>query len=875
MISIAIIDIIGLTYDGTTLLKRGLGGSESAVILISQELSNIGFDITVFNNCIDNHCSPGIYDNVKYVDISTANFQEYNFDVVISSRTVQPFIEPKFSNMLSNTKWKILWMHDTFCNGDNLLESMLVNGSIDEIFTLSDFHSIYVSNCDHGGKRMFEVLKNKIYQTRNGVVNYNPDIRIENKDPNLFVYNASVSKGMVPLVNHIWPKIKNLIPEAKLKIIGGFYRFKDNKPDEQELKYWELYNNPNNKDLDIEFTGIIKQEEIAEILTKASFMLYPAAFPETYGISTLESLTYNTPLITTNFGALEETAIDSCCYKIDYPIEPNNLFPNINLDSQVDAFVNLTLKAYNDKYLHQQKMYACNIVKEFTGWDSVAIQWKQHIFSKLEEFLSVEDFKNADNINRKIHKIFGRRFSNTEEWVEAKSEEQRIVIISPFWNASEYIEKCIESVASQNYKNYHHYLIDDNSDDMSYVKAQVFIKKLPENIRGNFSVIHNEENKGAVYNQIKTIIDYCKDSAIIMLLDGDDWLYSRNDIFDFYNNIFLEGYDFSYGSCWSLVDNIPLIAQPYPEDVIRNRSFRDYKFNWNIPYHHFRVFRKYLINDIPLSSFKDSEGKYLRAGGDVALFYNIIEKSKKIKVVQDIIYIYNDKNPLNDYKIHGEEQTKNAKEIMKRKHENKPEIELAINERNKRILIAIPTAKYIEAETFKSIYDLIIPEGYEVNFQYFYGYRIDQVRNLTVEWGKKYDYFFSVDSDIVLPNDCLVKMLSNNYDMVTGMYIQRIPNTHNLEIYKKNSHGGVERIPCVEKNTVLEIDACGFGCFLINSEVLRSMEYPHFVYKSAIDHKDTISEDIYFCNNAKEKGYTIWVDTSIICPHIGSTTFEV
>ena len=39
MISVAIIDIIGLTYDGNTLNKRGLGGSESAVILLAKELS--------------------------------------------------------------------------------------------------------------------------------------------------------------------------------------------------------------------------------------------------------------------------------------------------------------------------------------------------------------------------------------------------------------------------------------------------------------------------------------------------------------------------------------------------------------------------------------------------------------------------------------------------------------------------------------------------------------------------------------------------------------------------------------------------------------------------------------------------------------------
>ena len=66
MISIAIVDTIGLVYDGSTLFKRGLGGSESAVILISKELVKLGFDVTVYNNCEDTAAKPGIYDGVKY-----------------------------------------------------------------------------------------------------------------------------------------------------------------------------------------------------------------------------------------------------------------------------------------------------------------------------------------------------------------------------------------------------------------------------------------------------------------------------------------------------------------------------------------------------------------------------------------------------------------------------------------------------------------------------------------------------------------------------------------------------------------------------------------------------------------------------------------
>ena len=51
MKSIAFVDVFGLPYDGDTLNRRGLGGSESALIQISRELAKLGFDVKVFNDC--------------------------------------------------------------------------------------------------------------------------------------------------------------------------------------------------------------------------------------------------------------------------------------------------------------------------------------------------------------------------------------------------------------------------------------------------------------------------------------------------------------------------------------------------------------------------------------------------------------------------------------------------------------------------------------------------------------------------------------------------------------------------------------------------------------------------------------------------------
>lgn len=190
----------------------------------------------------------------------------------------------------------------------------------------------------------------------------------------------------------------------------------------------------------------------------------------------------------------------------------------------------------------------------------------------------------------------------------------------------------------------------------------------------------------------------------------------------------------------------------------------------------------------------------------------------------------------------------------------------------KTILIAIPTNKYIEPETMKSIYDLEVPPGYKTEFQFFYGYQIDQIRNLIGHWAERYDYLFSVDSDITFKPDTLRKLLSHDRDVVSGLYIQRKPGQHILELYKNGTnvpYGDIKGLG------LIEVDSCGFGCVLIKSDVFRSIGYPYFMYKSALDHKNTISEDTYFCIRARSKGYAIYADTSILCDHIGSTKFIV
>lgn len=197
----------------------------------------------------------------------------------------------------------------------------------------------------------------------------------------------------------------------------------------------------------------------------------------------------------------------------------------------------------------------------------------------------------------------------------------------------------------------------------------------------------------------------------------------------------------------------------------------------------------------------------------------------------------------------------------------------------KKVLIAIPTAKYIEPETFKAIYDLIIPPGYTADFQFFYGYRIDQIRNLiahsTLRYG--YDYLFAIDSDVIPPQDTLAKLLSHQVDVVSGVYMSsHLPESP--EIFKWTGNGGMTQCHIREltsQKTLVPIAGCGFGCVLVDAEVFRRVPHPRFEYHVALDHNDTVSEDTDFALKCHRAGVKIYCDPTVHCGHKKTTYVNV
>ena len=139
-------------------------------------------------------------------------------------------------------------------------------------------------------------------------------------------------------------------------------------------------------------------------------------------------------------------------------------------------------------------------------------------------------------------------------------------IIIPNYNSEKYISKCLESILSQDYKDYDIVIVDDMSSDNSVN----IIKKYKD------ERIHLIENKEKRYNGggRNVGIDYPIESEYTLFIDNDDW-FERDTCFkEIHDKIIKENYPdcvslgyINYGkikSYYSLVRNSPeeLVKDP-------------------------------------------------------------------------------------------------------------------------------------------------------------------------------------------------------------------------------------------------------------------------------------------------------------------------
>ncbi len=145
--------------------------------------------------------------------------------------------------------------------------------------------------------------------------------------------------------------------------------------------------------------------------------------------------------------------------------------------------------------------------------------------------------------------------------------------------------------------------------------------------------------------------------------------------------------------------------------------------------------------------------------------------------------------------------------------------------------------------------------------------------NTDCEWA------FWLDSDMVLPSNTIPIMLKRAKELdakfLTGVYYQRIGDHKPLILIRdekafnyKDAYGHSNVNPPEGCKTPFKVHCCGFGAVLMHRDVLTQMEYPYFKYEFIDGIKD-LSEDFYFCLEAKKRGIDLWAIPELDCRHLG------
>jgi glycosyltransferase involved in cell wall biosynthesis len=227
-------------------------------------------------------------------------------------------------------------------------------------------------------------------------------------------------------------------------------------------------------------------------------------------------------------------------------------------------------------------------------------------------------------------------------------------IMVPAYNAGRWIEECLESIEQQNYPKecMKVIMIDDCSEDDTWDKMQRF----------PFLKVRNKTHTGSVVRNMVAVtkLERPELEDIMMVIDGDDPGLKGNGVLSYLDSVYREYVWFTYGQYEPLSGTYKNFCKPIlNSDIYRKNE------EWTIG--QLRTWKAWLWNLVQKDDMQ-RDGEYFKAAGDRSFSYTMIEMAgTHVRFIQRVLYIYNDLNPLNEFRLKPEEAEETAKYIISKK----------------------------------------------------------------------------------------------------------------------------------------------------------------------------------------------------------------
>lgn len=148
---------------------------------------------------------------------------------------------------------------------------------------------------------------------------------------------------------------------------------------------------------------------------------------------------------------------------------------------------------------------------------------------------------------------------------------------------------------------------------------------------------------------------------------------------------------------------------------------------------------------------------------------------------------------------------------------------------------------------------------------------IDTLRNDIVEKALSMGitHLLMCDVDQIYPVDTISKLLSHKLPIVGAKVHRRYPPFDPI-MMRVVDNISYEPIDEYESGSLVEVDATGTGCIMYDTSIFRKLPYPWFKFQKNPENGMVIGEDIGLCQDLKEAGYRIYVDTSVEVGHLAT-----
>ncbi len=183
-----------------------------------------------------------------------------------------------------------------------------------------------------------------------------------------------------------------------------------------------------------------------------------------------------------------------------------------------------------------------------------------------------------------------------------------------------------------------------------------------------------------------------------------------------------------------------------------------------------------------------------------------------------------------------------------------------------RLLIAIPcmdTVRYEFAESLCKLCKRLSDIGVDYETRFLEGSLIymarDQLSNIAIDEG--FTHVLWLDSDIQFSSDIVEILYKKKKPFITGIYRSR-RKPFAICLFSDLERGQRQtEIP----QELFTVDACGFGCVLMETEVLKVVRRNYGVFFLPTQQA---GEDIAFCKRWTDLGMSIYADPDARVGHI-------